>query len=40
VSYGIDNLPYASVVGRDGRRFAAVLAGFGVVSSVTGVGGT
>ena len=27
MTYGLDNLPYASVVGRDGRRFAAVRYG-------------
>jgi len=31
MSYGLDNLPYASVVGPDGRRFAAVRYGDAVL---------
>jgi fumarylacetoacetase len=31
VTYGLDNLPYASVLGRDGQRFAAVRYGDAVL---------
>jgi fumarylacetoacetase len=31
MSYGIENLPYASVVGQDGRRFAAIRYGDAVL---------
>jgi fumarylacetoacetase len=34
MTYGVDNLPYASVLGRDGRRFAAVRFGDAVLDLV------